>query len=167
MVESKSGLALAFDPLAPSRSPPHRGHWHAEAWCQPAGGRGNIGPCFRLSRRCSRHLSAAYLRCREASGAGGVGRACHGHCRGQEGWQSSSHAGKAVMDEPALFKLGAQLDLIARCNDRLENCTDPQKRAILTAIRALAEAGAPAEEIFRYAIFLMRVGKARDVAQLL
>jgi hypothetical protein len=62
------------------------------------------------------------------------------------------------MNEAALLKAKAQLELVASVNAQLEKCADERKRAILIAIRTLAEAGAPSEDIFPLSDLLSDIG---------
>jgi hypothetical protein len=66
-------------------------------------------------------------------------------------------------DEGSLGRLRSQLTLLAVIHERLETCTDETQRALLNAMRVLAEAGSPPEEIMPLADFYFanRPGKKR------
>jgi hypothetical protein len=51
------------------------------------------------------------------------------------------------MDEQLLERLRSQLTFLIVIDEQLESCTDELQRTLLNAMRALAEAGAPVEEI--------------------
>ena len=51
------------------------------------------------------------------------------------------------MDEQLLERLRSQLTFLVVVDEKLKTCTDELQRTLLNAMRALAEAGAPIEEI--------------------